>query len=138
MAYGRHLGKAVLVGLGSLIVLGALLSAYFAFETWRTPDDLFSPLGAALTVFGCTMIIGFFPVVLFGAPLYAFLLSSGRASWFAAICLGVLPGVLLYFVAWDLATFAAAGGIFVALCTHAACTIRPNYSLKRTNQSLRD
>ena len=138
MAFRRYLAKSVLAALAALTLFAALGAAYFAFEAWRSEDYLFSPAGAAVTVFGYTLIIGFLPVVLFGAPLYAFLLSTERASAFAAIGIGIAPAFGLYFVAWDLGLMSAIGGVFVALCTHIACTIRPNISLKRTNQSLRD
>ncbi len=138
MEFRRHLGKSVLVALAALTLFAAVGACYFAFEAWRAEDYLFSPARAAIMVFGYTLIIGFLPVALFGAPLYAFLLSKGRASVLAAICIGVAPALGLYFVAWDLGVMSAVGGVFVALCTHAACSIRPNYSLKRTDQSLRD
>jgi hypothetical protein len=138
MTFRRHLGKSVLVALAALTLFAAVGAGYFAFEAWRTEDYLFTPAGAAVVVFGYTLAFGFLPVVLFGAPLYAFLLSTGRASLLAAIGIGVAPGLGLYFVALDLGVMSAIGGLFVALCTHAACTIRPNNSLKRTNQSLRD
>ena len=128
MAFRKHLGKSVLVALGSLTLFAALGAGYYAFEAWRTDDYLFSPSGAAALVFGYTLIIGFLPVVLFGAPLYALLLSTGRASFLAAVGIGIAPGLGLYFVAWDLGAMAAIGGVFVALCTHAACTIRLRFN----------
>ncbi len=138
MAFRTHLGKTLLVALAALTLFAVIGAGYFAFEAWRTEDYLFTPAGAAVVVFAYTLAFGILPVVLFGAPLYAFLLSTGRASVLAAIGIGVVPGLCLYFVAWDLGVMSAIGGLFVALCTHTACTICPNNSLKWTNQSLRD
>ena len=130
MTFRRQLAKTELVALATLFGVAASLAVFFAIRTAASPGDLFSPLGAAVAVGGYTLMIGFAPVALFGAPLYAWLRSIGRASWGAALCIGLAPGLILFFVASDLGSWATGCGAVVALVTHAICRLGPNNSFK--------
>ncbi len=83
-----------------------------------------------MAVFGYTLVIGCVPVMVFGAPLYAWLLSIGKASWVAALAIGLVPGLVLFLVASDLALWSMACGVLVALATHAICGLGSNNSFK--------
>lgn len=89
MTFRRHLAKAELVALSTLVGVAASLAAFSAFRAAASPGDLFGPLGAAVAVAGYTLMIGFALVAMVGAPFYAWLQSTGRASWGAAVCVGI-------------------------------------------------
>lgn len=121
MTFRRQLAKTELVALATLAGVAAGLAALSAIRTAASPGDLFSPLGAAFAVGGYTLAIGFVVVAVFGAPFYAWLRSKDKASWSAAACIGLAPGIALSFVALDLGFLAIGCGLVVALVTHAIC-----------------
>ena len=121
MTFRRHLAKTELVALATLVGVAASLATFSAIRAAASPDDLFSPLGAAFAVAGYTLMIGFVLVAMVGAPFYAWLQSIGRASWGAAVCVGLIPGIVLLFVALDLGLWTIGCGLVVALITHAVC-----------------
>ena len=65
----------------------------------------------------------FFAARAAAAPLYAWLRSTGRASWGTAMCVDLVPGLVLLFVALDLGLWAIGCGLVVALVTHAVCRL---------------
>jgi len=121
MTFRRHLARTELVALATLVGIAASLAAFSAVRAAASPGDLFSPLGAAVAVAGYTLITGFALVAMVGAPFYAWLQTTGRASWGAAVCVGLTPGFVLLFVASDLGLWAIGCGLAVALVTHAVC-----------------
>jgi hypothetical protein len=123
MTFRRQLAKTELVALATFVGVAACLAALSAVRAASSPGDLFSPLGAAVAVAGFTLAIGFVVVAVFGAPFYAWLQFRGRASWTAATCLGLAPGIALSFVALDLGFLAMGCGLVVALATHAICRL---------------
>jgi hypothetical protein len=69
--------------------------------------------------------LGVLPVLIYGAPLYAFADAKRRATWPIVISIGALPGVVLFglgalFDAMTLlvAIVALPSGLLVASCTH--------------------
>jgi hypothetical protein len=131
MTFLKHLAKTEAVATFSLLAVAAALAVLFAVQA-AIQSDPSSSVGVALVVFAYTMAIGCIPVVAFGAPLYAWLLSHGRTSWAAAIAIGVIPGLVLLLVAIDLGLWAIGCGAAVALATHVICRPGPNQSFKPT------
>ena len=123
MTFRRQLAKTELVALAIFAGVVACLAALSAIRAASSPGDLFSPLGAAVAVAGFTLAVGFVAVALFGAPIYAWLQFKGKASWAAAFCLGLAPGIALSFVALDLGFLAMGCGLVVGLATHAICRL---------------
>lgn len=126
MTFRRQLARTELVALAALLGVAASLAAFVAIRTAAFPGDPLGPFGAAAAVGGYTLAIGFVPVALLGAPLYAWLRSMGRASWGAALCIGLAPGLVLLLVASDLGSWAMGCGTVVALVTHAVCGRGPD------------
>jgi len=121
MKFSRQLAKVELVALASLVVAAIALASFAAIQTALHPSPFFNITDSVKVVFLYTLAIGCFPVVVFGAPLYAALLYSGRASWLAAFAIGAVPGAVLLFFAISLGLWSLACGIAVALATHAVC-----------------
>ncbi len=121
MTFRRQLARTELVAIAALLGVAASLAVFVAIRTAAFPKDPLGPFGAAAAAGGYSLAIGFAPVALLGAPLYAWLGSIGRASWHAALCIGLAPGLLLLFVASDLGFWSMGCGTVVALVTHAAC-----------------
>ncbi|WP_166213184.1 hypothetical protein [Cognatiluteimonas telluris] len=118
------------MAIAALLIVAVAFALLSAFRSSATSGDAFSPGGAAMAVFGYTLVIGCVPVMVFGAPLYAWLLSIGKASWVAALAIGLVPGLVLFLVASDLALWSMACGVLVALATHAICGLGSNNSFK--------
>jgi hypothetical protein len=69
--------------------------------------------------------LGILPVLIYGAPLYAFADANRRATWPIAITIGALPGVVLFGLGalFDpvillVAIVVLPSGLLVASCTH--------------------
>ena len=131
MTFLQHLARTEAVAVVALLAVATALAIVFAIQA-ASPGDLFSPIGAALVVFAYTMAIGGAPAAVFGAPLYAWLLSTDRSSWAAAVAIGVVPGLVLLLVAIDLGLWSIGCGVTVAVATHAFCRPGSNHSFKPT------
>jgi len=131
--YRQHLAKTEIVAVSALLLVALTSATIWAVQTSNSPNDSFSPLGAAIAMFSYTLMIGCLPVVAFGAPLYALLLKNGKATWYAALTIGVAPGLLLLLVAQDIGLWSIGCGAAVALITHIFCRQGSNYALKGTS-----
>jgi hypothetical protein len=127
------------LALCALVIFGVVLAMAAALKASMDPSDVFGPGGAAWITFGYTATLGFFPVVLLCAPTYWILLGLGHARWYFAVAIGIVPGLLFSLGEQRILFWPFVTGFAVALIAHALCRkYCSNYSLKRTNQSLRD
>ena len=129
----RQLLIVELAALLALLVVAGAMSAYGAVDAARHADSLLSPAASAKILFGYTLIIGFTPVVVIGAPGYVVLLRKHLARWPYALFLGMLPGLLVLPFELSLGFWAIICGAAVALLTHVMCRrLGPNNSFKPT------
>jgi len=126
----KQLLKIEIVSLLALVISGILLAGYcYLYELLSSTQAILTPLGTASMVFFSTLYIGFFPVILFGAPIYSILKKYGKNTWPIVMCLGLSPGVLtiilgLNNLTWSLiGTFAIASGAIVVVITHISCRL---------------
>jgi hypothetical protein len=59
---------------------------------------MLSPGQGAMLAFVVTLGLGVIPVVLFGAPVYTALSQAGKASWWSAAGIGLIPGFVVLLV----------------------------------------
>ncbi|MGY1411246.1 hypothetical protein ACW5EG_16950 [Luteimonas sp. A611] len=129
----RQLLLVEIAALLALLIVAGAMSAYGAADAARHADSLLAPAASAKVLFGYTMIIGFLPVVVIGAPGYVALLRKHLARWPYALGLGVLPGLLVLPFELSLGFWAIICGAAVALLTHVMCRrLGPNNSFKPT------
>lgn len=130
MTYRRHLARTEAVAIFALLVVAIVFAIYSTIRASASPNEVFSPIGTALVVFIYTLAIGFVPAAIVGAPLYAWLLYIGKASWVAAISIGLTPGLVFLLVDRPLASWAMTCGVVVAVTTHTICRPGPDNSIK--------
>jgi hypothetical protein len=127
MSFLQRLWRAEATALVALLICAAGVAAYGGLDTVRAAQSsrmvpskpLFSPTEAAWIGFAYTVMIGFLPALIYGAPVYAFVSLKRRASWLVVIGMGLLPGILMLPFDCVLATWALVCGVFVATMTHA-------------------
>jgi len=110
---------AALAGLplGSIVVGVVLgLQMHLSIE-WAVSSVAPGLLGGLFMAMYAT-ILGVLPTMLLGAPAYAFLRSKGRATAWASLAIGVVPGMTLLPIDLDLGFLFVAFGAGVATCTH--------------------
>lgn len=113
---------AVVEGVGALALL-AVAGALGGFGM-VADGGRFSP-AYGLLFFVYALILGAPFVALYGAPAYWALLRYHKATWWAALALGVAPGVLMLPMSWGLGAWYAGCGSAVALLTHWYCRRLP-------------
>lgn len=133
MSLFRQLILVEAAALLALLMVALGMGSYGAIDSMLHENSLLDPLDSVKIVFAYTVILGFLPVVVIGAPGYLALLRSNRASWLHAVLLGMAPGlVALPFGAWT-GFLAIVGGAAVATLTHLMCRrLGPNNSFKPT------
>jgi hypothetical protein len=120
-----------LVAIAALLLVASGMAAYGAIDSISHHNSLIDPRSSAWLGFGYTLMIGAVPVIFLGAPIYLGLLRRGSANWTNVLILGVMPGLLLLFVAGGIGLWAMLCGMVVAFITHLACRrLRPNNSFK--------
>lgn len=110
---------AALAGLplGSILAGVALgLQMNLSFE-W-TVGSFVSGLLLGLFMAMYATFFGVLPTMLFGVPAYALLRARGRATAWAAVAIGVAPGMVLILVDPNLGLLFVAFGASVAIFTH--------------------
>ena len=131
MTVFRQLIVVELVSVASLLLVAAAMAAYGAIDSASHANSLIDPAGSAWIAFGYATIIGAIPVILIGAPIYLLLLRRGAANWLNVMMLGVIPGVILLFVAGGLGFWAILCGAAIASLVHMGCRkLGPNNSFK--------
>ncbi len=133
MSIFRQLLIVEAVTLLSLLVVAAAMAGYGAIDSLRYANSLLTPAESAKIGFGYTIMIGFLPAILVGAPGYVLLLRKGLARWPYVLGLGALPGFAILPLELSLGLWAIACGAAVALLTHVIChRLGPNNSFKPT------
>src|SRR5699024_6658570 len=97
MQLAKQLLKTEAAGLLALVAAAAMTAAHAAYEA-SVQSGFFPPAGAASVLFLGTLILGFLPVAVFGAPVYVWLQRRRRATWANVLAVGVVPGIVLFFV----------------------------------------
>ena len=122
MVFLRNLFKVELATIVCLFVYAmgcALVSAIFApFPAVQAPTTPPS-IGGAPAVMAVTFLFGFWPAVLFFAPIYTFLRIRRTVNFLIAVVIGMLPAVAFYMAAPTLGLFALLSGALVSAATHA-------------------
>ncbi len=133
MSLFRQLILVEAAALFALLVVALGMGGYGAIDSMLHDNSLLDPLDSVKIVFAYTIILGFLPVVVMGAPGYLALLRHNRARWLYALLLGIAPGlVALPFGAWT-GFLAIVCGAAVAALTHLMCRrLGPNNSFKPT------
>ena len=104
----------------SLVVgVVAYIDSYMAIASGV--NTILNPKNSAILVFQYTLALGFFVVLLFGAPIYAYLSFRRWINWRWVLILGILPGVLLLFVDMHFGRFGVVCGLVVASVSHYVC-----------------
>jgi len=116
MPYFRVLWRTEVVASLLLLLCAAAIGAYYYFTAGV--NAVLSARGSAEVMFEYTFFIGIWPVVFFGAPIYAFLKQRRQASSYRIVIVGIAPGIVLCFGDLIMGTFGVAVGFVVALGTH--------------------
>jgi hypothetical protein len=89
-------------------------NAIATIANWSEPYAAITAPAVLVTA----LVYGGVLTLLYGAPLYAWLQFSGRASWLNVILAGGLPGVVVLWKGESLAIVLIACGVAVACATH--------------------
>jgi hypothetical protein len=73
---------------------------------------------AGAVTFQVAFVIGLAPVVIYGAPTYAWMQQRRALTWPRVVLLGALPGILSLPFALTLGLVALAAGVAVSCVTH--------------------
>jgi hypothetical protein len=103
---------AALLGVSLITALG------YAFFVWTGSGSYMGPTSAGVLAFQFTFLIGFVPVAIYGAPLYAWLQHRRLLTWPRVIALGAFPGAISAPFAASFGTTVLACGVVVACLTH--------------------
>jgi len=123
--------KSELIGLLALLVF-SLLVGIGAFIGSHMPVQYsvftsFKSIDAAIILALGLALLGFYPVIFYGSPLYAVLHYKKRASLWAAALVGVVPGILICFSNVHLGILVASCGLVIASITHGfSLLVKPN------------
>lgn len=102
MVFLRVLWRIEIRSLLALFICSCLMGLYGLFDSFRASSaglsTVLSPVNAAWTLFAYTMTIGVLPVILYGAPVYAFLFAKRLASWYVVMPFAAAPGLALCFI----------------------------------------
>ena len=127
MTFWQMLWRVELRAVVALLICACLMALYGLVDSLRASAAgstlLLTPFGAAWLGFGYTFAIGALPVILYGAPVYAFLRYKDLASWLAVVLVGVAPGIIMFLIGArdlksDLTGWFIIGGVAVACVTH--------------------
>jgi hypothetical protein len=105
----------------ALLSVSAAMAGYCAIESTLHSNSMLGPWQSAQVGFGFTAIIGLPFVVFFGAPIYYFLASRGKAFWPQVLLLGIVPSLLLFAIDYSMGFFATICGASIAAFTHILC-----------------
>ena len=113
MSYWQRLWRVELIGLGALLMTAIVIAVIFVFDAlFVTPSD-HGVSDVALLSFLLTIVYGLLPVVLFGAPVYTTLITTGRFRYATLFVVAALPGCLFLFVKFGFGIVAIIAGIAI-------------------------
>ena len=128
MNFMRRVVRAELVTLGWLAVCAIAFASFAYFSDSKlSAEDGFNQ---ALWLCALFFAVGFLPVLLYGAPAYTWLNQNGRARWWSALLVGMLPGVVILPLEPSIGAYALAAGGTVSLLTHLVIARWANNSFK--------
>ena len=130
MKIAADFGKAALISLFWLAVCATVFAAYtsFAYPIGDTPIS--DRVNGAVFLFLLFFAFGFLPVLLYGIPVYLYLLRHDWAKWWSVALAGMLPGVAILPMELSLGGYALVAGSAVSLLTHASIARGANNSFK--------
>lgn len=120
------LAIAALLIVSIMIGLGVYIESYLTFD----PEvyNVYTPVEEGFLYFQIPLIFGLYFVVLFGAPVYSVLKLKGLANYWSSACVGLVPGIVLWFFSTYAGSFAVFSGGLTAIITHWFVS---RYSLSR-------
>lgn len=119
MTFARWFARCSLVAMLGLVLAAILIGGTVALQSHLAESAMLPAWSWAQIGFGYTLAVGTLPVLLYGAPCYAWLAQRGLANWRNSLLLGVAPGLAAAFIDIDLSAWAVACGAAVAAFTHA-------------------
>lgn len=119
MTYARRFARSSLIAMLGLFVVAVLIGGATAVQAHLAESAMLPAWSWAQIGFGYTLAVGTLPVLLYGAPCYAWLAQRGLANWRNSLLLGIAPGLAAAFIDIELAAWAVACGTAVAAFTHA-------------------
>ena len=121
--------------LAALLGVSIVVATGYALFVWAGSGYM-GPANAALLSFQFTFLLGLAPVVIYGAPLYAWLQRNSLLTLPRVAALGALPGAIAVPFSVSLGATALACGVAVSCITHRLSKddvpVRSNISLERT------
>ena len=116
----ERLLRIELVSLIALVTSGFIF-AVIAFLFTSFFQSALTPFSAGILTFMATLTIGFFPVLLIGAPSYIMLKQYNKDNWFVVLLIGLIPGLIALMISStiDVIICAFISGVFISSVTHA-------------------
>jgi hypothetical protein len=114
MKYIGLLVRSELRAIVPVLVCAALFTVVLTIVDTEVPF----PSIYAFAYFLGALLYGGVLALVYGAPLYAWLQLTGRASWPSVIVVGALPGVVLLWVKVSVGLAVMPCGVLVACATH--------------------
>ena len=142
MKYTSILLRVELCAITALLLCSILMSIIAYIDNYTATvagkSHVFTPNMAAWVNFSYTAMIGFFPAILFGAPMYTFINKNKKLLLSKTILIGLSPGVvLLIFSKNDLAIAALLCGLVISILTHYIYSFYKSCSNKSSNKSFK-
>ena len=123
MSYLSLLWRTEVRAFAAVVMLGVVLAIGTWLQSLMRPPGIFTPTEGARVVFLYVFYVGSVVALVYGAPLYALAARKGIASWYVALLIAVVPGMVLFLVESrepELALWITGSGVAVALGTHIA------------------
>jgi hypothetical protein len=131
MTYLRQLVRTELVALGWLtacaVVFAIWVSVTYLADA-SAPLSYRSSQGVLLGLY--FFAFGLVPILIFGAPTYAWLMQRKWATWWSALLVGFLPGTIILPLDLSIAVYALVSGGVISLLTHLVIGRGANNSFK--------
>lgn len=121
MTFLQRLTRAYMAAFLALLAVATVLGGVSALNAALAETSVLGVGDSFTIVFSVALAFGAVPAFFLGAPGYAWLWHTVRASWLTATGLGVALGVPWFFADLELGGLATAAGAGVALTTHAIC-----------------
>ena len=122
MTYLNRLWRAELSAISALLVCAIFMSIGAYIEnlivTAEGKHSIFSASTSAWLLFSYTAVIGVFPVILFGAPIYAVINKNVARLIHKTILISLVPGIIFLFYEIELGLWAIGCGVIVSTLTH--------------------
>lgn len=125
MRYFKFLIYCELICLAVLLFYSIIVGVWAYIDACITiasgTNTILGPKNTAIVVFQYTLTLGFFVVLLFGAPIYAHLSFKCLISWRWVLLLGAFPGTIISFMDTHFGLISIVSGLVVASVSHYVC-----------------